>query len=438
MDVGTSSPAEAAEPARRLRVVFFGFCLAGLSTNGGSLCSRTNLLRLSQDPGIDLTAVLASPTEHQAGNAAFLGQLGIRHHLLAADNVTPRAARPLDALRSRWPMTFEYVARTNSHIDRELRALCDGVQPDYVVVEYVPSMQLVPSLLADRRVPVAVATANREGEMLGDMARRGGKVDGGGPATRLGAWRCGRFERWVHRRVDLTVSIGRHDLPSDARARRKSIWIAPMMDAPSHGWSGCDSPTLFFIGNIWHYPNRDAIEWLAGRLAPALASRSPAARIANIGAERTPSLRSCVIRPSTTWGRRPRRRKPGCFAAARCSWRRSRTYGAKFKVAEAIAYGMPVLGTDGAMSGVPFLDDIPRIDLSSPDQAAAVIQQHLDDRDLLADISRRIVSRHTANRCHAAPPRRRAVPASASHPPSRAWPAHPPMPAGKRTLPAPV
>ena len=68
------------------------------------------------------------------------------------------------------------------------------------------------------------------------------------------------------------------------------------------------------------------------------------------------------------------------------------SFGAKFKVAEAISYGIPLLATENAMSGVPFLPWLRRIQLENPRDAAAathfLIENGNAQREMSAGILR--------------------------------------------------
>jgi hypothetical protein len=59
----------------------------------------------------------------------------------------------------------------------------------------------------------------------------------------------------------------------------------------------------------------------------------------------------------------------------------SNSFGAKFKVVEAIAYGTPLLAPESAMSGVSFLPWLPRIQLDRPRKAARAAQSLIDDAE---------------------------------------------------------
>lgn len=68
--------------------------------------------------------------------------------------------------------------------------------------------------------------------------------------------------------------------------------------------------------------------------------------------------------------------------------------GAKMKLAECAAHGMPFLATEAAMSGLPFLPFVPRIDLHEPRAAARLIVDHINNPESLRKLSESILA-HT-------------------------------------------
>jgi hypothetical protein len=221
----------------KLRTIFFGMCMAGVATNGGALCSRAHLKRLSSDPGLQLKAIIACPTDQVAGTRDYLESLSIEHHIIEANGDRPRAKGPLDLIARRWPIVFEHTAFQNSHIEREVLSACEAYVPDFLIVEYMPSLQFLPTAVRKRRPRICVITVNREAEMLLAMADMGLHLDGGGRASKIGYIRCLNFERWVNRAADVVVSIGRYDLPRRRLPGKTHCWIAPsaFLDDPQNG-----------------------------------------------------------------------------------------------------------------------------------------------------------------------------------------------------------
>lgn len=363
----------------KLRVLFFGMCMAGVSTNGGALCSRAHLRRLNSDPGLCLKAVVACAPNLVSGNKAYLEEISADYTILEASGDRPAPIRWSDMVFSRWPMPLEYTARHNSHIDELVRIECNKFNPDIIVVEYLPATLLIPSIIKDKNTKVCVITVNREAEMLHDMIGLGLRLDGGRMASRVGWLRCGIFENWIHRMSTGVVAIGRYDLPKGREKKKSAAWISPMLLQSKIRWAGENSKDIFFVGNAAHYPNLLAVKWLTERLAPCLQEIDKDICIKILGcADGDFGLRATANVHLLGVGSEDEKdeyfRKCALFIAPILN-----TYGSKFKILEAISYGMPVYGTAGALSGVPFLDDFPVLDLDSPRLSAQQIVQYLND-----------------------------------------------------------
>ncbi len=116
-----------------------------------------------------------------------------------------------------------------------------AVQPEVVVVDYVPSAVFVPSLYATP-VPRVTITLKREGEYYREVRRHGLPPDAS--PSRFAGWRAGCFERWVYRHSDAVVALTASDLPSWQGAPRTRVVIPPCSiripavgGTPAHGVS---------------------------------------------------------------------------------------------------------------------------------------------------------------------------------------------------------
>ena len=63
-----------------MRVLYFTVVPLAGGTNGGSICCRNHVTRLSQDPGIELFGMVAGPLEWKAGTDEFFAELGVPYH----------------------------------------------------------------------------------------------------------------------------------------------------------------------------------------------------------------------------------------------------------------------------------------------------------------------------------------------------------------------
>ena len=376
----------------RAKVLYFTITPLGDESNGGSLCCRDHVRQLARDESISLEVVAAAERRHEPGTLAFLADLGVDGAFLPYNDTPGHAnARGMPWLTRMWPYAHEQDGLWNSHVgDYVARRVAVGA-PDVVVVDYLHSSAFVESLYRGP-TPIVTITLNREAEFHADLVRHRYDI-GGGAATSLGGARLRRFESWVHARSAAVVAIGRYDLPNTARGRSKAFWFPPLPRERCEGWSYRGRKEIGFVGNIGHYPNKLAVEWLATRFAPALARIDPEANIVIVGAEKTgvpeawrsPNVRYLGVSDRATV--EGMLRSIDFFIAPITN-----NFGAKLKIYEAMGYGTPLLATESALSGVACLPWLQRIDLNEPASAAQIAADGLAHPERLIAMSQRIIA----------------------------------------------
>jgi glycosyltransferase involved in cell wall biosynthesis len=198
-------------------------------------------------------------------------------------------------------------------------------------------------------------------------------------------------EARIHWRSRAVVTIGRNDTPRSFLGRPRTVWIPPYLDPQSEPWTCSGAASLFFVGNHGHFPNRDAIEWLATQFAPQLLIIAPSIRLKIVGVRREevpaawdlPNLDYLGVADQATVA--GLFRLQSAFIAPIAN-----DFGAKFKVAEAISYGTPLLAPESAMSGVPFLPWLPRIRLDRPLEAAQSAKSLIENPEAQKVMSEKI------------------------------------------------
>jgi glycosyltransferase involved in cell wall biosynthesis len=361
-------------------------------SNGGTLSCRNHLRRLNADPSLELFAIAVGPANAEIGTAEYLQSQGILGRFIAyqasSSEVTPAHSR-LPWMVRRWPYYHEIDAREQSHIDQHLQNYVVENAPDCIVVDYLPSAFYIPSVYS-MNWPVLTITLNRETDFYLDLAIRKVPIYGR-PANRVAALRLRCREALTLRRSAAVVVIGKYDRPRKIFGRPIGCWVPPYMDQQPDPWSYSGSRNLFFVGNHLHFPNRDAIEWLATRLAPELQVLDPSIGIKIVGADLSDVPEAWRAKNIDYLGTSDARTLQALFRSeAALIAPISNDFGAKYKVAEAIAYGTPLLAPESAMSGVPFLPWLPRIELDKPAAAAnaakSLIDHHEAQRHMSAEI----------------------------------------------------
>lgn len=181
-----------------------------------------------------------------------------------------------------------------------VRALARATHFDLVHLDIV----FLKPYLADLRVPLVLNHHNIESDLL----RRRATMQGAGPSRRWffgqQADRTASLERELARRarVNLTVSdLDRERLHAVA-GPVPSVVIANGVDvhyfAPDPAIIA-DSDQLVFAGGMDWFPNREAMEYLAGELWPALRADRPARRMTVIGRNPPQALLAAASRDAS-------------------------------------------------------------------------------------------------------------------------------------------
>jgi glycosyltransferase involved in cell wall biosynthesis len=366
--------------------VYFTAVPLHMASNGGALVCREHIERLASDPAVDLLVALAGPPEHERGSAAVAEAAGAR---FAYFPFRPTATRAVwSPVRGRWPFLYEATALEQPHVDASLVATLRKEAADVLVCDYVPSAVLIPSAYSAPVCRVTI-TLNREGDFYREL-RRLGRLPPDASSSPVAAWRAARFERWVYRHSDCVVALTPGDLPRLGRRAMGAV-IPPVFEPKPVQWRDAATDNVFFVGNIGHYPNYTAVEWLATKLAPALEQLASTVRIRIVGAGaedaapawRRPNVDFLGVGDADTVQEEFLR--AALFVAPVAN-----PFGSKIKLLDCLAYATPFVATREALSGLPFVNAIPEIRLDQPGEAAALITSLVRDRTALAQASDRM------------------------------------------------
>jgi hypothetical protein len=196
------------------------------------------------------------------------------------------------------------------------------------------------------------------------------------------------FQNAVYEHSDAVIALNAGDIPKGIAEERSRV-IPPLFDPAPERWSYGGNNRVLFIGNINHYPNFQAVEWIATQLAPSLEKIDGNARVRVIGASAdnipahwaTSNVDYLGIGDSSLVKRLLV--ETDLFIAPI-----SNRFGSKIKLLDCLSHGTPFIATEEAMSGVPFLDGVPRMRLDQPHQAAENISALLRDEASLTSLSK--------------------------------------------------
>jgi glycosyltransferase involved in cell wall biosynthesis len=376
-----------------VRVLYFTAVPLIDESNGGNICCRNHVRRLAEDPGIELYGIAAVERDHAAATSAFLSEHMVEHHVIPfrESHVRPErhGLRPMASFlgTAAFQYPWELRALNQQHLQEGIEWAVAGYAIDTVVIDYTPSAYFL--RLPLRNVRTCLIKLNREADFYAEQIRLG-KIHHGRLTAKISHARLRRAERAIEASVDKVVAIGEPDLPR-SRTRSAAVVVTPFLNPKEPRWSYRSSKTAFFVGNVGHFPNWQAVEWIATQLGPRVAAERPELRFAVVGAD-AKSVPEPWRQPNISYlGLADRDGVQGLFGGAAdlmlCPLEND--FGVKFKAVEALAHGTPLLPSRQTLLGLPQLDDEPALDLARPDEAAAVVCTLLSSRAAVEGLAAR-------------------------------------------------
>lgn len=384
----------------KLRVVYFISTEISDEINGGILCYRNHIKRLSTDSEIELFVVVAAEPSREARSLAYLESHGIagtfipfpkspsyssfrrKIFYLAKALLNPRKVK-----KKIFSLFLQEYA-PQPHIEQKLIDLIKLKNADIFLVDYFYST--VFCLKAIKTAPKAVlVTHNRECELRKQLKRSHTKSYFKMALVSLHIFCFWLLEKYSFRLMDKIISLS----PPDVN-KQKGIYITPYLDPKPEQWNPNLSHTIFFVGNISHLPNKEAVHYIIRNLAPALVSLVPDIRFKIIGASaaEVPFHHPSVDLLGKSNATEVERHFLNCQLFI-CPIKN--TFGLKFKIAEALAYGTPFLASHESMLCVPHLKDLPSFSLHRHQQTARTIADIILDKEKTMRLAENIRVRHS-------------------------------------------
>jgi glycosyltransferase involved in cell wall biosynthesis len=202
--------------------------------------------------------------------------------------------------------------------------------------------------------------------------------------------RVARQEPRVARQADAVVTVSAEDaerLQAMASLERAPVVVPSSVPTPATITGPASEPRMLFVGTLDHPPNVQAVLELAGRIVPRVRAELPEARLVVIGRRPTPETRAAI---AVAEGVELVEDAPDLeerYRASRCVPMPIRTGGgSRLKVYEALAYGVPVVGTTRALSGIVLPHDV-AITADDEDGMVTAVLRVLTDEALAARLS---------------------------------------------------
>ena len=351
------------QPPRRKVVYFSRVDLSDVSNGGGLIC-RNTARRIAQTDGVDLTICCTGPSGQVERISTFANSIGAKF--------VPIVFKEPKATYIKNPIMFEEEFKANRHVDEEFSELLDSIGADTLVVDYFYSAMYIPSAFKRRSLRRVTFTLCREFAYARDMRLRG-------LLSGTSVLRVFFYEQMIYSRSNCVIALTSNDLPAP-RPMTKRFVLPAVFDPKVKRWNGAGSKSLFLVGNVAHYPNKEAVEWIVLRLAPALLNLNSSATIDIIGSTHEQiSSDACPANVRyhgvATYEEAVQKFTDcGLFIAPI-----KNNMGSKIKLLDCLSYGTPFAASKAALSGLPFLNGVPLLDLEDPVGSAQTVDALLND-----------------------------------------------------------
>ena len=361
----------------RRKVVYFSREDLSRLDYGGALICRNTARRIAQTVGVDLTICCTGPSGQVERICTFANSIGAKFVPIVFKE--PKVPDIKNA------MMFEVESKTYRHVDEEFSELLDSIGADTLVVDYLYSAMYIPSAFKRRSLRRITVTLNREVAYARELRLRG--MLSGSSVLRLFF-----YEQMIYSRSNSVIALTSKDLPAPRPMTRRFV-LPALFDPKVKRWNGAGSKSLFFVGNVGHHPNKKAVEWIVLRLAPALLNLNSSATIDIIGGTHEQiSSDACPanVRYHGVASSDEAVQKftdCGLFIAPI-----KNNFGSKIKLLDCLSYGTPFAASRAALSGLPFLNGVPLLDLEDPVGSAQTLDALLNDSAKRASMSSSIAN----------------------------------------------
>lgn len=369
-------------------------------TNGGAICTKVLIENMARYAEVKLTLVTTGHTSAEAPNHEFATKLGMNHRFIPLRE--RRASVDVSrALMDKYYYIYERAFEEQPHIDQMFERIVAELSPDLIVVNGIISARCIPRAFSSG-VPCCFITHNLETDIHRDSRRYVPNAPADASirerlirtitrhCNAVSNYRFALYMRQLYRQCVGVIALAPYDIPSDIPKHLKRIVMPPLLSQPEKSWAHSGSRSLLFVGNSSYFANRFAIEWIRDQLAPELLLLDAGVSINIIGAgqefatrKKYPNVNYLGVADRDEVARRMTSEDLLVVPT-------SQRYGAKLKLAESAAYGMPFIATSSAMGGLPFLEFMPKIQLNQPATAARIILRYLDDPKLLIALSQKM------------------------------------------------
>jgi polysaccharide biosynthesis protein PslH len=365
-----------------MKVLYLAPLLPAPSGSGGKRAIYNHLEdMLGEDASVDAFFVdVESGGEHDLGRfASFAPQVFARAMPKFAEGFKGKIAAIGGLAFNSLPRSLAVVASKAARKVISTRLAAHAY--DVVIVDHLNAYAMLHGLPLS--IPVIYVAHNVESEILKQAAARLPAGSLRRFAARIDLARMSRIETALLAKAAKVVLIGAADaaLPEMRRVAEKVVFWPELPQLKTPHWTHPGTKRLLFVGSAKYFPNKDAIEWLAERLLPAVLAVDPEITL-DIAGTTWAEIGSGPVPAGVTFHGfvsdevlDDLHRNAAMFICPVVLGA-----GIKIKMLEAASYGLPSAATPASLAGISFLDGIAlRIARDDPEQAAREIAALLAD-----------------------------------------------------------
>jgi hypothetical protein len=358
---------------------------------GGDMYVKT-LLNLLKKENFEVYLVLLNASYHLIDKSIIKSTIDHPDDLvfIAKARLSPR-----NYLRKIFSTGLFYETYINRQTQRDtnefLNEILEKYQLDNILVDSFYAAVLLPCL-KKIKANKSIMVINNEAEFYDDLIFKYANVKKSKINRLVKNILMRRMEKKIYRSFDRIVALGKSDLPDYIPPQNKRV-MTLFLDESAQKWQYDNNKTIFYIGNVEHYPNRLAINYLLENIIPRIITIRPDYRFIILGA-RAGEIMPKYHYPNVHFvgaGSPESASKLFLFANLMLAPIEN-TFGQKFKIAEAASYGTPFLASAQTMLGYPYLSDLPYAPLESPEESVKLIVEFMDDPTKLKELSARILN----------------------------------------------
>lgn len=273
-------------------------------------------------------------------------------------------------------------------ITKEMQKKINSYKADVIILDSIYSMAMLPK---HNNYKIMYIAHNHETEFAFDIARTQKNIFKK-VYFYLKALKIKNLEQELNKKAHIIVCVSTSDYRYFSKLYpEKTEFFAHNAETGNFSWNGNNKKTLLFCGPTCHYPNLEAIEWIANELSPALGNDIKIKIVGKGTSELSGRLNRSNIEYLGFISSEELKSLYQACSAFICPI----IYGSgvKIKVTEALSYGTPIIATKESLEGLDYINILPLIDRNNIKQTKQNIETLLTDENKLKQYSNDLIDK---------------------------------------------